>query len=380
MDNENKKQVTFVSIDVETPNSKNDSICSFGMNFVDENGYINSLYTLVNPESYFSGTNTNIHGFSEKDVSDSPLFPELWESVSKYFEECVIIGHRVTFDLTCIHKAILKYKLSGSNVTYIDTYDIAKALPLSFSDYKLTTLCNYFNIPIENHHNALDDSQAALLLFFTITDKYDVELSQFVKHRDLSKKIYASKKASKNVSYSNVTTALQELKDILSQITADGIVDDSEISILNIWLKHHEELRGNYPFDDIEKSVKKALRRKAVTETDRKDLFDLFDNFVNPLKNNLNQPSKIQIEGCLICLSGNFREMTKAELSSLLEKRGAMVKNNVVQNLNYLIVGGLGNEQWALGNYGTKVKKALQFINRGFDIKIIGEDDFMKLL
>ena len=56
------------------------------------------------------------------------------------------------------------------------------------------------------------------------------------------------------------------------------------------------------------------------------------------------------------------------------------MKNNVVQSLDYLVVGGLGNEQWALGNYGTKVKKALGFINRGFDIKIVGEEDFMKLL
>ena len=374
-----ENQITFVSIDVETPNNKNDSICSFGMNFVDENGYINSLYSLVDPETYFSSTNTSIHGISEKDVADAPTFPVLWESISQYFEEAIIIGHQVSFDLNCIHKAISKHKIKSSNVTYIDTYDIAKSLPLSFSDYKLTTLCDYFEIPIENHHNALEDSKAALFLFFTMTEKYDIDLSGYVKHCDFSKPMI-TKNPKQKVTYSNITLALQELKDILTQITADGIVDDSEIAVLSIWIRHHESLRGNYPFDDIEKATKKALRKKAITEEDRKQLFDLFKEFVNPLGNKSNQPQSIKIQGSLICLSGNFKEMSKAKLTSLLEERGAIMKNNVVQSLDYLVVGGLGNEQWALGNYGTKVKKALGFINRGFDIKIVGEEDFMKLL
>lgn len=377
-DNSNEK-VTFVSIDVETPNPQNDAICSFGMFFADENnGCVKSLYTLIDPETHFSEPNISIHGITEKDVVDSPVFPDLWDKVGKYIENCFVIGHHVTFDLNCIRKAIFKHKIKSCNIRYFDTYDIAKFLQVPVEDYRLTTLCHYFDIPIEEHHNALEDAKAAYFLFLKFIEVYDIDLAPFEKNCDFSKRPSKSKKTT--VVYSDVTIALQELKDILAQITADGVVDDSEIAIMNIWLKHHEMLKGNYPYDDIEAALKKVLKKKAVTEKDRKYLFDLFDEFVNPFNKNSPEPQQIEIKGSLICLSGNFETMSKIKLAALLEQRGAIVKNNVVQSLDYLVVGGLGNEQWALGNYGTKVKKALQFNNRGFNIKIVGEEDFIKIL
>ena len=58
-------------------------------------------------------------------------------------------------------------------------------------------------------------------------------------------------------------------------------------------------------------------------------------------------------------LPSNKQFATKAEAEKRLQKKGAIIKKNVVKSLDYLIVGGNGNENWSCGNYGSKVKRAL---------------------
>ena len=59
---------------------------------------------------------------------------------------------------------------------------------------------------------------------------------------------------------------------------------------------------------------------------------------------------------------------------------GASVKNSVSGKTDYVIVGGYGSNDWACGNYGSKVKKALELQSKGKDIKIIKEEEFFKCL
>lgn len=83
------------------------------------------------------------------------------------------------------------------------------------------------------------------------------------------------------------------------------------------------------------------------------------------------------LNGKQICLSGNFICCSKSEISFKLEEMGAIVQKNVTSKTDYLIVGGNGSSDWAYGDYGTKVKKALELQGKGKNIKIISEQDFI---
>lgn len=77
-----------------------------------------------------------------------------------------------------------------------------------------------------------------------------------------------------------------------------------------------------------------------------------------------------------ICLSGDFALGSKSEITEKLEELGATVKKAVSGKTNYVIVGSLGSENWSYENYGTKIKKALEFQAQGKDIKIVKEKEF----
>mgnify|MGYP000140214245 FL=1 len=54
--------------------------------------------------------------------------------------------------------------------------------------------------------------------------------------------------------------------------------------------------------------------------------------------------------------------------------------SGVTKKLNYLIVGGLGSDQWKHGNFGAKVEKAIQYRSDGIPIKIVHEESLVKFL
>jgi len=71
--------------------------------------------------------------------------------------------------------------------------------------------------------------------------------------------------------------------------------------------------------------------------------------------------------------------MSRKDFENLLSEKGAIVKTTIIKKLDYLIVGSLGSDKWIQGNYGTKVKKAMEYNEKGGDITIVKENDFLTL-
>lgn len=368
----NQKIAVF---DVETPNCKNDSICSIGITFIENNNIVDKLYNLINPETYFDSMNTRIHHISENDVVNSPTFPEFWAKIEKYFSGCLLVGHNVTFDLCCIKKLLKRYSIDALPAYYIDTLLLSKNLIYDVSDYKLNTLCDYFNIELHNHHNALDDCYSTAELFLKIIDEYNVNLEEYIKKYTFED--VQVERTYKKKEFSQITKSLQELQGVLIGVTSDGVLNDKEIYALKKWAEAHIDLEGNYPFDKIYVSIKKVLQDNIITEDERTELFAIFNNILDPVESNCACNCSIDIFEKKICLTGDFDCMSRAELAEYLEKQGAIIKNSVVKNLDYLIVGNKGSALWAQGNYGTKIKKAMEFNSKGCNIEIIKEDDLL---
>ncbi len=359
-------------IDVETPNGNNDSICSIGITVIENNNVTEEKYFLVNPETNFDYRCIKIHGISEKDVADAFTFPELWERIKVYFSGYLLAGHNFTFDLSCINKSLKKYNIDVSPSYYIDTYTIAKENVTNTNDYKLTTLCNTFNIELKNHHNSLDDCRATANLLKELMSKYEIDIDNYIKQYPFKGKTIKKSKRT----YSDTTRSLQELQGILFGITCDGILSDDEIYAIQKWATNHKELKGNFPYDKIYSAIEDVLEDNIITEDERDYLFSLFNNILNPVESD-NLTEEISLKGAIICLTGDFECMSKNDFEITLSSRGAIVKKNVVKDLNYLVVGNKGSQQWSQGNYGNKVKKAMQYNEKGCNIQIIPETDFL---
>ena len=152
---------TFFFVDIETANSRNDTICAIGAIII-KNGEEKHFYSLIDPKVHI--TNTNIHEISDDDVIGEPTLDEFWQSISQYLEDdYIIVGHNVPFDISVLEKDLERYNINFNPIKKVDTMSIAKDIYYNYQtqsgDLKLDTLCDKLNIDI-NHHNAESDITA----------------------------------------------------------------------------------------------------------------------------------------------------------------------------------------------------------------------------
>lgn len=180
----------------------------------------------------------------------------------------------------------------------------------------------------------------------------------------------------KGKKYADTTIALNTLKGMLNGILADSEIGEDEMISLRTWMHENESLRGNYPFDGIFEAIEKVMADGKITDDEGKNLKEIFQRFTDPLS--ATQKTTVPLEGKTVCLSGNFVNGSKAEIEKLITEMGGIPVNSVTKKTDVLVVGGEGNSQWAYGNYGSKVKKALQMQESGHPIVILGESEIFK--
>ena len=68
----------------------------------------------------------------------------------------------------------------------------------------------------------------------------------------------------------------------------------------------------------------------------------------------------------------------------LLEEKtkhvSALATQQVSTQTNYLVIGGKGYHKVRFGNENKKVKKAIQLMKQGQDLRIVHENEYLKLL
>ena len=82
---------SFAAIDFETANAERCSVCSVGIVIVKDGEIVDKFYSLIQPEpDYYCYWNTRVHGLTQKDTIDAPVFPKVWEQVEPLIEG---LGH-----------------------------------------------------------------------------------------------------------------------------------------------------------------------------------------------------------------------------------------------------------------------------------------------
>ena len=163
-------------------------------------------------------------------------------------------------------------------------------------------------------------------------------------------------------------------------MTEDNYISDQEINVLETWLDDNKELAGNYPYDIIYEKVTDILEDRIITDSERKELLTLLIEQSDPIQHHAEECENIDFNGKTICLTGDFDSGSRSEIEKMFENAGSIISKNVTLKTDYLIVGGSGSSAWSCGNYGNKVKKALELQEKGEPIKIIREDVAMSCI
>lgn len=441
----------YTVVDVETPNLKNNSICSIAVIHVINQEVVFCKEYLVNPMSDFNDVNIEIHHITPKMVETAPTFNIVWDEIVDYFTTGVLLAHNARFDLSVIAKTLIYYDIPVPDMSYICTMEKAKRhfTKDRFGGYGLAALCDGIEIELADHHNALCDTAACKAIFEWLNSTYsvddtDIKLYRFesilpvhyakpstlqksmnllygilwgigcdkvitqVEHAALFDWMEENKEYQKDVNfrdsfqmlsnvledgilstdeyesllrligmhlssghYSDTTQAMQILMGIVKGIVSDSRINAKETAALHLWMQEHDNLKGNYPFDKIFDALTQALADGTLDQEEEKILFAIFDQFLNPSQT---CACGIHLSGKICCLTGDFSRGTKADVEKHIENCGGFCIPGITREVDYLIVGGQGSEAWIYGNYGTKVKKALQMQEKGHRIQIVGED------
>ncbi len=161
----------FYVIDTETPNIKNNKICSLAITLVDNGKIADTKHWLINPECEFDNHHTDIHGLCADDVKDAPTFPTVWNEIYDIVSKNVIVAHSAAgADLLFIKNTLLSYGIIiDKPIRFFCTLQWSRRLFPELQHHRLNDMCNYFNIPL-NHHDASSDSKACAELLLKIME------------------------------------------------------------------------------------------------------------------------------------------------------------------------------------------------------------------
>lgn len=251
----------YISIDIENPNARGNSICSIGVVIVKDNKIVDEKYSLINPEDRFDTNNSNITGLNYADVKDAPTFKEYWKSINELFENNTIVGHNITYDLTVIAKALERYNIEVPIFNYYCTLKLSRGF-INTNSYSLDNLCNLLNINLENHHNALEDAKASQRIFEYLNCNNDIgSCEKFEFESKVLNKID-----------SKLETNINTLYGIIKGINYDGIIDDKEIRKLRYWVEDNRLYKKYLLFDRIISKLEEILDDNIITEYEKIEL------------------------------------------------------------------------------------------------------------
>lgn len=171
MISKNNNDNRYACLDFETANGYRDSVCSVGLVIIENMIITEKFYSFVNPMTkYFNKYCVNAHGLTYDDVKNSPTFDVVWNDVDKLIGDSPIVAHNAAFERSCINACGDSFG-TNTNYRYICTYKNSKKIFTELKSYKLNNICESYNIPLKNHHNALEDAEACAKILIKLLEK-----------------------------------------------------------------------------------------------------------------------------------------------------------------------------------------------------------------
>ncbi len=155
----------YVILDFETTGlSSNDRIVQIGALSIRDSQIISEFNTLVNPCMPVSPKASEINHITDDLLVNAPIAEDVLPNLLSFIDNKPIIGHNIGFDLGVLCRELKRINMDYSEFLYCDTLDIAKKLVYDVDNYRLQTLCDYYDISIEKAHDALSDCKATFAI------------------------------------------------------------------------------------------------------------------------------------------------------------------------------------------------------------------------
>jgi len=161
---------SFAAIDFETANECPSSVCSVGVVVVRDGVFAERFYSLIHPEpEYYKWFCQKVHGLSEADTDDAPVFPFVWEKIAPLVEGLPLVAHNARFDEGCLKSVFKVYQMDYPDYQFYDTLAASRRhFGCSLPNHQLQTVAEACGYDLTNHHHALADAEACAAIAIRI--------------------------------------------------------------------------------------------------------------------------------------------------------------------------------------------------------------------
>ena len=178
----------------------------------DRNKSDNYFHTYLNPQRIIEEEAIKVHGITNEELEDKPLFDEVVSEFLEFVEGSTLVIHNAPFDLGFLnHELRLVKKNEINKDQVVDSLEIARGKFPGTSN-SLDALCKRFNIDLSRRtkHNALLDCELLREVYINLLDAKEPKFvfSNETTDLDFKNRVNLTKKYCKKV----IKPTVEELK------------------------------------------------------------------------------------------------------------------------------------------------------------------------
>ncbi|MFR8586557.1 MAG: PolC-type DNA polymerase III [Ruminococcus sp.] len=156
----------FVVFDIETTGFSpvSNRIIEIGAVRVEKGSIVDRFSAFVNPQVPIPFKIEQLTGINDGMVVDAETIEEVLPKFLEFSEGAVMVAHNAGFDMSFIIENCKRQGIERE-FTYVDTVGMARMLLPGLNRFKLDTVAKALNIPLLNHHRAVDDAACTAEIF-----------------------------------------------------------------------------------------------------------------------------------------------------------------------------------------------------------------------
>ena len=120
---------------------------------------------LIDPQIEIPQFTIDIHGITNDMVQGKPLLKDVLPSFVNFMGSLPLVAHNAKFDLGFIVFGMHQCKMDLNEIHVYCSCKFSRYSLKGMPNFKLATLTKELEIPLENHHRALDDAIACLKVY-----------------------------------------------------------------------------------------------------------------------------------------------------------------------------------------------------------------------
>lgn len=186
--------------------------------------------------------------------------------------------------------------------------------------------------------------------------------------------------------------AVQELLGLARGMAADGVVAESEAHALARWIEANAEEVDVWPINVVAERLQKIYADGRVDEEERCELLDLLLAVTGEIPDAASSarrttrlplddpPPLLRFADQIYVFTGKFAFGTRTACEQAVVVRGGQCAKGISQKVHVLVIGNLGNEDWAHSSHGRKIEQAVHYREAGVPIQIVSEEHWVASL